>query len=97
MIIKKYPFIANARDSVSVRLKLAVLRQNIGENSSLRNQNISSTLDGIVGSNGVNNTLLEVSAKKGEAKTKKAARIFSAPPVLIVTKNLESLIANSST
>ena len=71
-----YTFIANARDSVSARLKLAVLRQNLGENSSLRNQNISSTLDGIVGSNGVNNTLLEVSAKKGEAKSKKQLEFF---------------------
>ena len=71
MILKKHPFIANTRDSVSVRLKLAVLGQNLEENSSFRNQNISSTLNGIVGSNGVDNTILEVSAKKkGKLKVK---------------------------
>ena len=43
-------FIANTIDSVSLKLKLAVLGQNWEVNSCLRHQNISSSLDGIDGS-----------------------------------------------
>ena len=62
-------FIANTRDSVSLKLKLAVLGQNWEVNSCLRHQNISSSLDGIDGSKAVEKALLEVSAKIGEAKS----------------------------
>ena len=62
-------FIANTSDSVSLKLKLAVLGQNWEVNSCLRHQNISSSLDGIDGSKAVENTLLEVSTKIGEAKS----------------------------
>ena len=65
---EKIPFfIANTRDSVSLKLKLAVLGQNWEVNSCLRHQNISSSLDGIDGSKAVEKALLEVSAKIGEA------------------------------
>ena len=64
-------FIANTRDSVSLKLKLAALGQNWEENSCLRHQHIFSPLDGIDGSKSVDKTLLEVSGKKGEAKSKK--------------------------
>ena len=57
-----------------------------------RHQNISSSLDGIDGSKAVEKVLLEVSAKIGEAKKLKEARICSTPWVLIVTKNLKSLL-----
>ena len=60
-------FIANTSNSVSLKLKLAVLGQNWEVNSYLRHQNISSSLDGIDGSKAVEKTLLEVSAKIGEA------------------------------
>ena len=62
-------FIANTSDPVSLKLKLAVLGQNLEVNSYLRHQNISSSLDGIDGSKAVEKTLLEVSAKIGEAKS----------------------------
>ena len=61
--------IANTSSSVSLKLKLAVLGQNWEVNSSLRHQNISSSLDGIDGCKAVEKALLEVSAKIGEAKT----------------------------
>ena len=53
---------------------------------------MSSPLDGIDGSKAVDITVLEVSVKIGEAKIKKGARIFSTPHVLIVSKNLDSLL-----
>ena len=74
MIIKKEILlfcIANTRHSVSLKLKLAVLGQNWEENNCLRHQNICAPLDGIDDSKAFDKTLLEVSAKKGEAKRKK--------------------------
>ena len=62
-------FIANTSNSVSLKLKLAILGQNWEVNSRLRHQNISSSLDSIDHSKAVEKTLLEVSAKKGEAKS----------------------------
>ena len=56
-------FIANTRDSVSLKLKLAVLGQNWEVNSCLRHQNIFSSLDGIDSSKAVKKALLEVSEK----------------------------------
>ena len=51
---EKIPFfIANTRDSVSLKLKLAVLGQNWEENNCLRHQNSSAPLDGIDGSKAV--------------------------------------------
>ena len=74
---EKLPFlIANTRDLVSLKLKLAVLGQNWEENSCFRHQNISSPLDGIDGSKAVDKTLLEVSAKIGKAKSKKELELF---------------------
>ena len=68
----KLPFFsAKTRDSVSLKLKLAVLGQHCEENTFFRHQNIFSPLDGIDGSKAVDKTLLELSAKIGEAKTKK--------------------------
>ena len=62
-------FIANTSDSVSLKLKLAILGQKWEVNSCLRHHNINSSLDGIVGSKAVEKTLLEVSAKIREAKS----------------------------
>ena len=62
-------FIAITRDSVSLKLKLAVLGQNWKVNSCLRHQNILSSLDGIDGSKAVKKTLFEVSEKKGVSKS----------------------------
>ena len=62
-------FIANTSDSVSLKLKLAVLGQNWEVNSYLRHQNISSSLDGRDGSKAVEKALPEVSEKIGEAKS----------------------------
>ena len=62
-------FIANTSNSVSLKLKLAVLGQNWEVNSCLMHQHISSPLDGIDGSKAVEKTLLEVSAEIGEAKS----------------------------
>ena len=56
-------FIANTRDSVPLKLKLAVLGQIREVNSCLRHQNISSSLDDIDGSKAVEKALLEVSEK----------------------------------
>ena len=94
MIIQKEKisfYIANTRDLVSLKLKLAILGQNWKEDSCFRHHKISSPLDGIYGSKAVDKTLLKVSEKK-ERKKLKRARIFSPPRVLIVTKNLESLL-----
>ena len=49
----------------------------------MRHQNISSPLDGIDGSTVVDKTLLKVSAKIGEAKSKKELAFFN------MTKNFE--------
>ena len=57
-------------------MKLAVLGHNWKENNCLRPQNISSPLDGIDGSKAVDKTLLEVSAKIGEAKSNKKLEFF---------------------
>ena len=84
---KKNLFIANTSDSVSLRLKPAILGQKWEVKSCLRHHNISSSLDGIEGSKAVEKTLLEVSAKNKGSKKLKEARIFSTPQVLIVTKN----------
>ena len=62
-------FIANTSDSVSLKLKLAILGQKWEVNSRLRHHNISSSLDGIDGSKAVEKTLLEVSAKIRKAKS----------------------------
>ena len=48
--------IANKRDSVSLKLKLAVLGQNWEETSYLRHQHISSPLDGIDAAKAVDKT-----------------------------------------
>ena len=73
MIMKKKKkilfIIANTKDSVSLKLKLAVLGQNWEVNSCLRHQNISSSLDCIEGCKAVEKALLEESGKKGEAKS----------------------------
>ena len=74
MIMKKEKIlfiIANTKDSVSLKLKLAVLGQNWKENIFLRHQKMSAPLDGIDGSTAVDKRLLEVSAKIGEAKSNK--------------------------
>ena len=55
---------------------MAVLGQNWEENNYLRHQNISAPLDGMYGSKAVNKTLLGVSSKIGEAKSKKELEIF---------------------
>ena len=55
-------------------------------------QNSPTSVDGIYGSKDVEKTLLTVSTKIGEARSKKWDRIFSTPWALIVTKILESLI-----
>ena len=57
-------------------MKLAVLGQNWDENSCFRHQKCSSPLDGIDGSKAVDKMLLEVSAKIGEAKSKKELEFF---------------------
>ena len=76
---EKLPFlIANTRDLVSLKLKLAVLGQNWEENSCFRHQNISSPLDGIDGSKAVDKMLLEVSLKIGKANSKKELEFFNA-------------------
>ena len=62
-------FIANTRNSVSLKLKLPVLGQNLEVNSCLRQQNIYSSLDGIDGSKVVEKALLEISEKIGESKS----------------------------
>ena len=59
----------------------------------MRYKNFSSSLEGIDSSKDVEKALLEVSAKIGEAKKLKEARIFPAQRVLIVTKNLLSCMA----
>ena len=66
---KNTPFIANTSDSVSLKLKPAILGQKWEVNSRLRHNNISSSLDGIFGSKAVENTLLEVSAIIREEKS----------------------------
>ena len=50
---------------------MAVLGQNLEENNCLMHQNFSAHLDGMYGSKAVNKTLLGVSSKIGEAKSKK--------------------------
>jgi len=55
---------------------MAVLGQNWEENNCLRHQNISAPLDGMYGSKAVDKTLLEVSSKIGEAKSKKELEFF---------------------
>ena len=55
---------------------MAVLGQNWKENNCLSHQNICAPLDGIYGSKAVNKTLLEVSSKMGEAKSKKELEYF---------------------
>ena len=62
-------FIANTSDSVSLKLKPAILGQNKEVNSRLRHHNISSSLDCIDSSKAVEKMLLEVSAKMREAKS----------------------------
>ena len=71
-------FIVNTIDSVSLKLKSAVLSQNWEEIICLRYQNISSPLNGLDGSKPVDKTLLKVSAKIGEAKSKKELELFNA-------------------
>ena len=71
-------FIANTSNSVSLKLKLPVLGQNLEVNSCLRHQNIFSSLNGVEGSKAVEKALLEVSAKIGETKSTQEARIFNA-------------------
>ena len=73
---KNTRLIANTRDLVSLKLKLAVLGQNLEENSCFRHQNISSPLDGIDGSKAVDKMLLEVSVKIGKANGKKELELF---------------------
>ena len=68
--------ITNTIYLVSLKLKLAVLCQNWKKNNCFWLLNISAPLDGIVGSKDVDKTLLEVSAKKGEAKSKKEHHRF---------------------
>ena len=85
-------FIASTRDSVSLKLKLSVLGQNWKENYRLRHTNMFAPLDCIDGSKAVDKGLLEVSAKNGKQKVKKELEFFSTPRVLIMTKNLESLL-----
>ena len=68
-------FIANTRNSVSLKLILAVIGQKWKENNCLGHQNISEPLDGIDGLKDGHETLLEVSAKIGEAKSNKAVEI----------------------
>ena len=62
-------FIANTSNSVSLKLKLAIVGQKWEVNSCLRHHNISSSLDGIDGSKSVEKTLLAISAKIREAKS----------------------------
>ena len=66
----------NTKDWVSLELKLSVLGQNWKENNCLRPQNISEPPDGIDGSKAFDKTLLEVSVKIGEAKSKKVLEFF---------------------
>ena len=74
---KKYTFfIANTIGSGQLNFKMAVLGQNWEENNYLRHQNMSAPLDGMYGSKAVNKTLLGVSSKKGEAKSKKELEFF---------------------
>ena len=87
---------ANTRDWVSLKLKWPVLGQNWKENNCLRHQNISEPLDGIDGLKAFDKTLLEVSAKKGEAKSNKELKKISTAHVLIMTKNLESLLYSTT-
>ena len=55
---------------------MAVLGQNWEENICLRHQNIAAPLDGMYGLKSVNKTLLELSSKIGEAKSKKELEFF---------------------
>ena len=55
---------------------MAVLGQNWEEHNCLRHQNISAPLNGIDGSKAVDKTLLEVSSKIGETKSKKELKNF---------------------
>ena len=55
---------------------MIVLGQNGEENNCLRHKNISAPLDGTYGSKAVDKTLLEVSSKIGEAKSKKELEFF---------------------
>ena len=57
---KEKLFYCKHKISVSLKLKLAVLGQNWEVNSSLKHQNISSSLNGIDGSKTVEIALLEV-------------------------------------
>ena len=50
---------------------MAVSDQNFKENNCLMHQHFSSPLDGMYGSKAVDKTLLGVSSKIGEAKSKK--------------------------
>ena len=70
-------FIAITRNSVSLKLILAVIGQKWKENNCLGHQNISEPLDGIYGLKAVHETLLEVSAKIGEAKSIKELEFFN--------------------
>ena len=51
---------------------LDILRKHWEENNGLRQINIIAALNGIYGSKAVNNLILKVSAKIGEAKRKRA-------------------------
>ena len=55
---------------------MAVLGQNWRENSCMRHQNISESPDDMYGSKAVDKTVLEVSSKIGEAKSKKEIEFF---------------------
>ena len=55
---------------------MAVFGQNWEENNCFRHQNISAPLDGMYGSKAADETLLEVSSKIGEAKSKKELEFF---------------------
>ena len=55
---------------------MAVLGQNWEENNCFRHQKFSVPLDGMYGSKAVDKTLLGVSSKIGEAKSKKELEFF---------------------
>ena len=55
---------------------MAVLGQQREENNCLMHQNLSAPLDGMYGSKAVNKTLLGVSSKIGEVKSKKDLEFF---------------------
>ena len=55
---------------------MAVLGQKWEENNCLMQQNLSAPLDGMYGSKAVDKTLLGVSSKIGEVKSKKEQEFF---------------------